>query len=115
MNLISSTGDTYRIGYNTWKNILNLARKFGWEPAGTKPNQEYLKKRYKNPEGGYDQQGINQEMDNWNGNYQTREGQIVSYADTLNLAFALEEAVKYGHKNLKPLIDFCKRGSFIIT
>jgi hypothetical protein len=115
LHLTNSDGQVIKITNVQWKSSLELAQLYGWQPMGTKPNKEYLKNRFKNPEGGFDNEKIQQAVSNWSGTYYTKEGQMITYADALNLSFALEEAEKDGHKQLKELIGLCKMGGFNIS
>jgi hypothetical protein len=115
LHLTNREGQSIQITNAQWRISLELALKYGWKPMGTKPNEEHLRKRFKNPEGGFYDEEIKQAASNWSGTYYTNEGQITTYADALNLSFALEEAQKDGHKKLKELIAFCKMGGFNIS
>ena len=115
LHLTNSEGRVIKITNVQWRSSLELAQQYGWKPIGTKPNVGFLKKRFKNPEGGFDKEKIQQAVSNWSGTYYTKEGQMITYADALNLSFALEEAQKDGHKQLKELIEFCKKGGFSIS
>ena len=98
-----------------WRNALRIARRYGWKPMGTQPNIEYLKKRSRDPEGGYDTGVLDELVKSWNGSYLTGEDQTVTYADALNISFALEEAVKrgeYSNGDIPDMISFCKMGGF---
>lgn len=98
-----------------WRNILRIARRHGWKPIGTKPNIEYLRKRTKNPDGGYDTDMLDDLVKNWNGSYLTGENQVVTYADALNISFALEEAIQQGENkssDITDMISFCRMGGF---
>ena len=115
LHLTNSDGQVIKITNVQWRSSLELAQHYGWQPMGTKPNEEFLKTRFKNPEGGFDNEKIQQAVSSWSGTYYTKEGQIITYADALNLSFALEEAEKDGHKHLKELIGLCKMGGFNIS
>jgi len=117
MDLIlgNAGGDSLRVTETRFRELLALGRRYGWEPLGTEPGDERFKHRYRDPDGGYDPAEVRKEMESWSGTYQTGEGQRVSYADALNLAFALEEAKKKGRQGLDDFIRFLKKGSFSIT
>jgi len=117
MNLILSNagGESVRVTETRFRELLQLGRRFGWEPLGTEPGDERFKHRYRDPDGGYDPAEVRKEMESWSGTYKTGEGQRASYADALNLAFALEEAKKGGHRGIDDFILFLKKGSFSIT
>ena len=115
LHLMNSEGQVIKITNVQWRSSLELALQYGWKPMGTKPNEGYLKKRFKHPEGGFDKEKIQQAVSNWSGTYYTKEGQFITYADALNLSFALEEAQNDGHNRLKELIAFFKMGGFSIS
>jgi hypothetical protein len=114
IHLRNLDGERTMVTDSRWRELLAVARRFGWEPLGTKLGEEQLKHRYRDPDGGYDPAEVRKEMESWNGTYQTGEGQSVSYADALNLAFALEEAQKKGLEGLEEITGFFKKGSFRI-
>ncbi len=100
-----------------WRNVLRTARRYGWKPIGTKPDIKYLKKRSKNPDGGFDTVMLDKLVKSWSGSYLTGESQTVTYADALNISFALEEAVEQGEytgNDILVMISFCKLGGFIL-
>jgi hypothetical protein len=75
VDLCSESGDDTSFGYMGWSMVLELARQYGWQPRGTEP-----------PEG----------LDNpgeWNGEYESSDGQRVSAVDAAALADALAAAV----------------------
>jgi hypothetical protein len=90
----------------------------GWKPLGTIPNSDYLKKRARNPDGGFDRKMVDYELKRWNGSYIQNERQLVSWADALNLSFALEEALRErdseSDSTARNFISFCKKGGFCI-
>jgi hypothetical protein len=117
MYLQNSSGESYRISVGTWRYLLTLAEQHGWKPGGTEPDSEYLKERSRDPDGGYDRKIMDEMFREWNGTYMTQEHQKVTYADALNMAFALEEALKSGTANeelITNFVTFCKKGSFQI-
>ena len=118
MYLRNQNGDNYDIPVSTWRYMLKLAEQFGWQPVGTQPDAGYLKQRARDPDGGFDQRMADELISRWNGTYMTQDHQRVTYADALNMAFALEEALKESNVNkehIAEFVAFCKRGSFQIT
>ncbi len=63
-----------------WRNVLALAKQYGWEPLGTESLRET-----------YDGYSVN--VDDWNGNYLLNGGQLVRSEDTKAMAEALEIAL----------------------
>ena len=115
MTLENEKGKRLDVTEQQWRNILKIARRYGWKPMGTRPSIEYLRRRVKNPDGGYDTDMLDDMVKNWNGTYLTGECQAVTYADALNISFALEEAVRQGENNssdITDMISFCKMGGF---
>jgi len=75
-------GQTFEILTSTWQRLLDLARSYGWKPAGTRPPDVR------------DQEG-NPACDwsDWSGSYTVNEYQNVTGEDAKNLAEALELAL----------------------
>ena len=72
-------GDEARFGIDIWPVVLKLAQSYGWKPEGTQ---------------GPDYDDPNLKMsDDWDGNYLTNDGQIVTDDDAAALADALESAL----------------------
>ena len=115
LHLVNPRGESVMVTSGRWRDILKLAKSHGWEPLGTEPSEKHLRGRYRDPEGGYDAVEVRKAMESWDGTYQTKEGQTITYADSLNIAFALEDAKKGGHEGLEEIIRFCKKGAFSIT
>lgn len=115
IHLVNPKGESIRVASGRWRELLKLARHHGWEPLGTEPSEEYLRRRYRDPDGGYDAVEVRRAMESWDGSYHTKDGQTITYADALNIAYALEDAKKQGLEGLVEIIRFCKRGSFCIT
>jgi hypothetical protein len=128
--LQNDSGKRHQMDSMEWRNILRMARRYGWQPMGTEPNKDYLSQRARNPDGGHDKDVLNNIIGSWRGSYLTKERQFVTYgsyltkerqfvtyADALNMAFALEDAV---HDNgieeeaVRGFISFCKKGRFSI-
>jgi hypothetical protein len=109
-------GGYFMMSSRTWQNVLELARTYGWQPAGTEP-----------PDG-------LPRLEPWSGEYGAHSGQRVTVEDTRSLAAALERvaaaipddgAPPRGDPGLasfagdnKPwlsnLIAFCRAGGFYI-
>ncbi len=116
--LQNDSGKKHQMENMEWRNILRVARRYGWQPIGTEPNRDYLSQRARNPDGGYDKDVLNSIIESWRGSYLTKERQFVTYADALNMAFALEDAVRDNgieEEVVRGFISFCKMGRFSIT
>ena len=116
--LQNDSGKKHQVENAEWRNILRVARRYGWQPIGTEPNRDYLSQRARNPDGGYDKDVLNSIIESWRGSYLTKERQFVTYADALNMAFALEDAVRENgidEEAVQGFITFCKMGRFSIT
>jgi hypothetical protein len=86
--------------------------------VGTQTDVEYLKQRARDPDGGYDHAMVDEMISGWNGTYMTQDHQRVTYADALNMAFAIEDALDescVNEEHIAEFVAFCKRGSFQIT
>ena len=118
MYLVNQNAHSFFLSRHQWQWILTIGLMHGWKPMGTTPNRDYLKKRARNPDGGFDRKMVEYEIERWNGSYIQNERQMVSWADALNLSFALEEAFKEGEwesgSTVHSFILFCKRGGFSI-
>lgn len=113
-------GDAFRWKRDGWVEILELARQFGWQPAGTAPPRGIRKA-------------------DWDSNdYRSWSRQQVTAEDSLRFAAALAKALKqiptgpiskppksaskeleqfYGieRDGLADFVKFCRRGAFRIT
>ena len=116
-SLQNDSGKRRQMDNMEWRNILRVARRYGWQPMGTEPNKDYLNQRARNPDGGYDKDVLNNIIGSWRGSYLTKERQFVTYADALNMAFALEDSVRDNgieEETVRGFISFCKMGRFSI-
>ena len=75
-DLHNSKGDYLRRSPTGWALALNLAERYGWKPAGTSLHA-----------------GSDQASEDWDGQYDTNDGQQVTEADSVALASALRNAV----------------------
>lgn len=113
-------GDRFRWKCEAWDVVLDLAKQFGWEPAGTRPPR-----------------GVR--VSDWNaGDYTTCERQQITEADAWALAAALERALAaiqngdavqspegaspelmfftgYARGGLADFVKYCERGGFRVT
>ena len=91
----------------TYRELLDLAQKHGWEPLGT------IGARSLHEDGSY-----SEEDPDWDGNYVTNDWQSVTKEDAGNLAEGLEKAGPQGDRYKecfrKKLIAFCREGAFHI-
>lgn len=76
VRLKSNRGKTFETSDEHWSVFLNVAQRFGWQPAGTLPPLAW-------PQG-----------DVWPGQYATQDGQRVSDDDARALAAVLYEAAR---------------------
>ncbi len=81
-DLHSHAGGEFRWNQSDYPKVLRLAMAYGWQPEGTT-----------NPPWG-DGYWPEEDAKNWDGQYCSNELQIVSDADTANLARALERALE---------------------
>jgi hypothetical protein len=96
----------------TWREVLNIAHDYGWEPAGTEPGQ------WIDPETGELIEDLSPSPDEWNGSYAANNAQWVTDADAANIADALERALQGDEELnidlLRKFITFCRAGAFSI-
>jgi hypothetical protein len=100
---LSGAGGYFRFANYSWSKVLRLGVMFGWEPAGTEANVDFvLCCKYGIPEaegGGFT--GTQEERDlfaeevrrEWDGGYCSNDYQIITAEDARNLADALERAL----------------------
>jgi len=79
-DLINEKGDRFEFSQWDWGFYLNVAEKYGWQPAGTEA-----------PTGKFGWQPAGTEA--WPGTYETSDGQRVSSVDAEALASALQRAM----------------------
>jgi hypothetical protein len=91
MDLIGRNGQRWSLSYSGWEFLLNLADKYGWEPAGTTlPDDPAYADIH------------------WDGNYSSSDFQSISAADVMEIAATLERAV-----TAEPELDSDTRREFI--
>jgi hypothetical protein len=112
-----SLGSKYgnlRMANYLWREILNLAHEYGWNPKGTKAPSLY-----------YGDDSTPAACPNWDGSYFENSYQLVEADDSANIAEALERALPHTHDYLfndgtgyrallQKFIDLCRAGSFHI-
>jgi len=121
-----TTSNDIHPNQSTWWSVLRLATQYGWEPMGTeKPTWEFY-------------EGFC--SGDWDGTYFSNDGQTVSSVDAQGIADALELALAEirrpknlgepksesdsetdsvfsgpeGEELVKWVIDFCRKGAFVI-
>lgn len=91
-DLVSKTAGDFRFNQFAWPKALDLAKLYDWQPQGTRINVEFL--RHLAREEGVDPTTlIAERIVAFDGSYYSNDGQIVTAADALNLALALEKAL----------------------
>ena len=73
VDLNSESGDSTSFGYGGWSMLLDLAQHYGWKPLGTEPPEDLA-------------------AEDWDRDYDSSDGQLVTAADAASLAAALERA-----------------------
>lgn len=81
MDLISESGDDLRLNNFAWATVLELAQRYGWEPRGTLPPEDWMEVG-----------GEAGESWDWD-DYGSNEGQLVTAEDAAGIAQALESAL----------------------
>ena len=76
-----------------WSFVLDLAKEFGWQPMGTVLS-ETTAKIYLDEEERSNEETIQETIRSWEGNYDGNNYQSVVDKDALNLANALDNALK---------------------
>ena len=115
-NLINQS-QSFRWGANFWLEVLELAKSEGWMPLRTLPPEDW------------------HQDEEWSGNYDWNQGQIVTDKDAKNLGDAVSRAIQKminkeevlkrnekiklfnnqnGIETLKEFVDFCYLGQFKI-
>jgi hypothetical protein len=107
-DLYNKHGDYFRANAESWRSLLNTAKKHGWKPAGTLA-----------PE--FNEGGDTSDFDKakWAGGYFTNDFQRVSDDDARNIAAALRKAFetdKFSHEEwyIRHFVAYCQNGSFVI-
>jgi hypothetical protein len=111
MSMWLSNGEEYfNCSNRTWGHLIDVAQRYGWEPAGTHPpDVEVMALQV-------------QKAVRWDkSNYYTNDHQEVTAEDAANLADALEAAMQRGEALegdepfLRDLVDLCRAGAFYIA
>jgi len=85
MDLCNEKGNRFWFDIFSWRKILVLAKRYGWNLGGTKKNPDWKDSEHF-----------------WNGNYLDNEGQIVTVEDALAIADALQLAFCDLDNSLEP-------------
>jgi hypothetical protein len=124
MSMWLSNGEEYfNCSNRTWGHLIDVAQRYGWEPAGTHPPE------FEVWHGGIHELGVVEVMAlqvqkavRWDkSNYYTNDHQEVTAEDAANLADALEAAMQRGEALegdepfLRDLVDLCRAGAFYIA
>ena len=78
--LLNETGEGFHFDNESWRQVLHLARLFGWQPAGTLGPRDYCNDDPTRDPG-------------WAGSYDTSDCQLVTAADGRALADAVERSL----------------------
>ena len=89
-DIFNRHNDYFRASIHVWPRLLYIARVNGWEPMGTHLDS----------------------ANDWNGNYDTNDGQTICDADAKHLAAALESALQTGRGIAEALMD--EHGSSLV-
>ena len=93
---LSGAGGYFRWTNSGWRETLELAEQYGWQPIGTGAPRGTLKAE-------------------WSGSYFSNDGQLFYARDAQKMADALERALE-GTENedeaIREFIKFCREGSF---
>jgi hypothetical protein len=111
IDLSNKYGDWFRASFGAWGDLLQMANKHGWEPAGTRTPVHW------------DVDGP-KPAEEWCGTYFSNDGQWVTDDDARNIASALRKAL-YEEKferdgdpdwpqYVRHFVTFCQNGEFRI-
>jgi hypothetical protein len=110
--LMDGEGGHLHLNNATWREVLNIAHDYGWEPAGTEPGE------WIDPETGELDEQLYLDPETWDGNYVSNCAQWVTDADAADIADALERALQGDEELnidlLREFITFCRAGAFSI-
>ena len=98
---LKNANEQFRFSVTAWQCVLDLAAEFGWQAMGTVLS-EGTAKLYLTDEGASEEEAIQETIRNWDGNYVGNNLQSVIDKDALNLANALENALKVIPDKRKP-------------
>lgn len=90
--------DYFPMGFRGWTEVYNLAIEFSWQPRGTRPGWNSIRRyRYELRKGGKTVPQVARAIalyrKNWHGEYGSNDGQQVTARDASNLADALSVAL----------------------
>ena len=109
---LGGNGAYFSANWRGWRWLLSLACDHGWQPAGTEWNLEV----HRWLSGGVDEKEEERARNDWDGDYFSNDGQIVSARHAANLADALEKANgEVDSPWVAEAIQFFRRGSFMIA
>jgi hypothetical protein len=94
MDLTNNRGEYFSINRAGWSKCLNTAFDFGWKPEGTE----------------------HEDYQDWDGNYTSNDGQVITAKDANALSGSLLEAAlkRDAPKYLLDLAEFAKNTNIII-
>ena len=98
---LKNANEQFRFSVTAWQCVLDLAAEFGWQAMGTVLS-EGTAKLYLTDEGASEEKAIQETIRKWDGNYVGNNLQSVIDKDALNLANALENALKVIPDKRKP-------------
>jgi hypothetical protein len=91
---LSGEGGYFRFNWEGWREVLELAYQYGWEPAGT----ELPEYSFYNQDGTVNlgrTRAYREDAKDWDGSYFGNEGQWVTEEDAARIADALERALTH--------------------
>jgi hypothetical protein len=88
---LSGRGGSEHFNWMSWSYCLEIAHGFGWQPEGTKPNDEMMVHVY-----GWSPEDAKRLGADWDGGYFTNDFQLVTDSDAKALAAAFDRAISDG-------------------
>jgi hypothetical protein len=111
MDLLNLQGQRLAIEGDQWRELLEIAREFGWQPGGTQA-----------PPIQFDPVDSQAQFQTWKGGYLQPCGQVVTRRDAASLANAIEAASLPPNPfqsnsllNLSEAVDFFRTGPFLVA
>jgi hypothetical protein len=94
VDLVGRANEIWQFSWYRWGRLLNLALRYGWIPAGTRPNEDFIRSALASgQETARLSDEVAKEVEGWGGHYYLNACQTVTEEDARSLACSLERAL----------------------